>query len=871
VTIGAERFAREIDIAAHLTHPHIVPLHDSGSANGLLFYVMPYIEGQALRQRLARDGQLAVTDAVQLAAEVADALDYAHRRGVVHRDIKPENILLAGGHAMVADFGIARALIDAGGPNITNTGALLGTPAYMSPEQAESGAVDGRTDQYALACVMHEMLSGNPPFPGTTPQGVLVRHLREAPPSLRAVRPMLPEHVMRAIEVALAKSPADRFRTAGDFRAALLGTGPAQRSRLPVSRHIWPVVGVAAAMVALAALTSHWWRARSAPRFQARDWILVADFDGPSDDPSLGDAVRELATAELNQSSFLSPVPRQQLTAAMRLAQVPESTHVGPQLARELAYRSAVRAVLVGSINRLGGPNYSVVLHVVDAADGTDIVSVAGAATDSTLVTSVQRLAREVRESLGERRAAVEANLPLDQVATPSFAAYRRYIEGLKLQEQGDGIGSNRVLRESLALDTGFASAWYLIGWNYLNDRKLDSARLAFGEALKRPDRLGVPRRYRVEADAAYAIRYDLIGAIRSYDLYLDHFPRSYSVLNSRGLYVLALGRYEDALRDFDQAVKSHPFGPRQAQVQLLNQAATLVTLGRLDEARVAARRLTGPFAEYEQLMLAAATDHWAQADSVATSVAEAPSSPNWLRAQAVATAASARGYLARAALTTAPEVARWYGRARLLLSEAAGRRAPPVPSASVKDTSAAGLVTYGLWAAAAGDVGFARRCLKRLIAFPEDVRAPLGYGPDLLEASIAARAGHWGEVIRVIGPAASRGEHDSTLLDRVNSLSLRWLAALAYAQLGRTDSAAAMMELVIRPTRMPGNAYAQRGITFPFAHRRLALWYAMLGKPEQARAHWRVVLETVRTPDADLTPLVEEARRAYTGLGGTD
>jgi hypothetical protein len=279
--------------------------------------------------------------------------------------------------------------------------------------------------------------------------------------------------------------------------------------------------------------------------------------------------------------------------------------------------------------------------------------------------------------------------------------------------------------------------------------------------------------------------------------------------------------------------------------------------------------------------MLAAATDHWAQADSVATSVAEAPSSPNWLRAQAVATAAAARAargaldaaddYLARAALTTAPEVARWYGRARLLLAEAAGRRPPPVPSASVKDTSAAGLVTYGLWAAAAGDVVFARRCLNRLIAFPEDVRAPLGYGPDLLEASIAARVGHWRDVIRVIGPAASQGEHDSTLLDRVNSLSLRWLAAIAYGQLGRTDSAAAMMELVIRPTRMPGNAYALRGIPFTFAHRRLALWYAKLDRPEVARAHWHTVLETVRTPDADLAPLVEEARLAYTRLGGSD
>ena len=881
-TLGVERFAREIDIAAHLTHPNIVPLHDSGVADGLLFYVMPFIDGQALRERLVREGRLSVVDAVQLAAEVADALEYAHGRGVVHRDIKPENILLARSHAMVADFGIARALSEAAGENLTTTGAVLGTPAYMSPEQAEGARVDGRSDQYALACVAYEMLSGKPPFTGATPQAVLVRHLNEVPASLRLVRPPLPSHVIRAVEVALAKSPADRFRTAGEFRAAITGTGSTHR-RPPSSRRAWSRAALVAATLVLAAFAVAQWRAhRAASRFQSRDWILVADFDGPADDPSMGDAVRELATAELNQSRFVSTVPRQQLGTAMQLAQIPETTHVGPQLARELAYRSAVRAVLVGSISRLGAANYSVVLHVVDAADGTDIVSVAGAATDSNLVISVQRLAREVREALGERRAAVEANLPLDQVTTPSFAAYRRYVEGLSLLAKGDATGSGRVFREALAMDTAFASAWFQLGWSYLNNLMVDSARLAFAEALKRPDRLGIPRRYRVEADAAYASRYDLAGAIREYDLYLDHFPRSSSVLNSRGLYVLALGRYEDALRDFEQAVKVHPFGPRQAQIPLLNWTATLVTLGGIAEARDAGRDLAGPFAEYLQIMIASATDEWAQADSIASAAIGNPSTPTWVRVQAVATVASARAArgavaaadsaLARATAEAAPDVRRWYTRARLLLAAAAGRLPPPLsPAWAVRDTTGPGLITYGLWAAARGDTTAARRSLQRVLSLPDDRRAVLGYGPNLLEAAIAARAGRWADVIRLIGPAAVHGEHDSTLLDRVNSLSLRWAAAEPYARLGRSDSAIAMMELVVRPTRMPGNAFSLRGIPFSFAHRRLALWYAAAGQPELARTHWRVVVETLRQPDGDLMPLVEEARRAYAPLPGTD
>src|SRR5207237_193516 len=198
-------------------------------------------------------------------------------------------------------------------------------------------------------------------------------------------------------------------------------------------------------------------------------------------------------------------------------------------------------------------------------------------------------------------------------------------------------------LRGALSLDTGFAAVWHVIGWNYLNERMLDSARIAFAEALKRPDRLGVPRRYRVEAEAAYTMRYDLPAAVRACDLYLQHFPRSYSVLNNRGLYLLALGRYEDALADFARAVAAHPFGARQAQIQLLNQVATLVTLGQVDRARAAARDLTGPFATYIQLLLATATDDWVGADSVAAATAGAPSAPNWLRVQAVATAAAAR------------------------------------------------------------------------------------------------------------------------------------------------------------------------------------------------------------------------------------
>ncbi len=230
--LGTERFLREIRIAARLQHPHILGLHDSGEINGVLYYTMPYVEGESLRQRLERERQLPIADTIRIACQVADALSYAHRHDIVHRDIKPGNILLVGTQAVVADFGVARALAEAGGQELTASGMAVGTPSYMSPEQASGdGHVDGRADTYALGCVVYEMLAGEPPFGGRTSQAVLARHLHEPPPSLRVVRPTTPIAVQGVIEQALAKVPADRFATTDEFALQLEAASHAVASR----------------------------------------------------------------------------------------------------------------------------------------------------------------------------------------------------------------------------------------------------------------------------------------------------------------------------------------------------------------------------------------------------------------------------------------------------------------------------------------------------------------------------------------------------------------------------------------------------------------------------------------------------------------
>ena len=269
--VGAERFLGEIKTTANLQHPHILPLFDSGEADSFLFYVMPYVEGESLRERLDREHQLPVDEAVRIATNVAEALDYAHRQGVIHRDIKPANILLQDGKPVVSDFGIALALGAAGAGRLTETGLSLGTPHYMSPEQATGDlSVGAATDIYALGCVLYEMLVGEPPYTGSTPQAVLGRIVTGDAPSAMAERRSVPTNVDAAIHRTLEKVPADRFRGAQDFANALADQGFRHGEPLGAgsfrAEGLWNPLSVGATVVALAlAATSLWLLASVGP------------------------------------------------------------------------------------------------------------------------------------------------------------------------------------------------------------------------------------------------------------------------------------------------------------------------------------------------------------------------------------------------------------------------------------------------------------------------------------------------------------------------------------------------------------------------------------------------------------------------------
>jgi eukaryotic-like serine/threonine-protein kinase len=220
-SVGRDRFLREIRLAAKLSHPHILPLYDSGDAEGTLFYVMPVVEGQSLRERLDTQRQLPIADAVRIASEVAGALEHAHRVGIIHRDVKPENIMLQDGHVLVADFGIGKAISDTTSDTLTQVGMSVGTPAYMSPEQAVGEEVDGRSDLYSLGCVLYEMLVGEPPFTGPTMQAVIAKRFVQTPTDVAALREGVPRAVSRAVQQVLARVAVDRHETAALFVTAL--------------------------------------------------------------------------------------------------------------------------------------------------------------------------------------------------------------------------------------------------------------------------------------------------------------------------------------------------------------------------------------------------------------------------------------------------------------------------------------------------------------------------------------------------------------------------------------------------------------------------------------------------------------------------
>jgi tRNA A-37 threonylcarbamoyl transferase component Bud32/tetratricopeptide (TPR) repeat protein len=467
-TLATDRFLREIHIAAELQHPLIVPLYDSGGGpDGLLWYVMPYIEGETLRARLMREGPLPLEDALAIARDAAEALAWAHAHGIVHRDIKPENMLLSGDHTLIADFGLARAVTQAAG-GFTSSGLVVGTPQYMSPEQgAGSGAVDARSDIYSLGCVLYEMLAGEPPFTGPTPQAVIARHVSERVPSLVVVRPAIPAALEDVVERSLAKTPADRFATARAFGDAIeRAAQPGARLRPVWARRLRKhrVPAAAVAMLMVAALLV--WRGVAA-RARALDAsrVLVFPLTASGAAPSAGRFADDVGTALFTALSYTDYIEANDGWRLLDPRQRENPRLLTDADVRRASARARARFVVDGSL--LIGDSLHGVLRLWDVAadSSTQIPVVLGPGADAWTV------GLQMANAILPRLIPAGRQVDLHALSDRNPAAVVRFLKGEQAFRSARFREALAYFHDAVAADSGFAlaalrGAW-AASWNH--------------------------------------------------------------------------------------------------------------------------------------------------------------------------------------------------------------------------------------------------------------------------------------------------------------------------------------------------------------------------------------------------------------------
>jgi len=618
--VSVDRFEREIHLAAKLQHPHIVPLLTAGSVGDLLYYIMPHIEGASLRDRLAHDRELPVGETVRILRDVVDALAYAHAHGIVHRDIKPANVLLSGKHALVTDFGVAKAVAESTGHTaLTSVGVALGTPAYMAPEQAAADPnTDHRADVYAVGVLAYEMLTGRQPFTGASRQAVLAAQVSQQPEPLMSHRANVPPALAALVMRCLEKKPADRCQTAEEllsqlelivmpsgtelamrrahpirvvtlfaiasivvlsvvyglvrglglpdwvFLAAvgllLVGlpimvvTGLVERRRAmarstglvvapaPGGLLQWltwrkALVGGAAAFGALGLGTTIYMAMRllgigpvgslvASGVLRERERLLLADFQNRSTDSTLGPTLAEAFRIDLSQSPTVKLVEAQAVTDELQRMRRAPGTPLDLAVARELAVRLGVKAVLSGQIDPVGR-GYVLSASLVSAGDGQVLTGAREtAANETALIPAIDHLSKRLRERIGESLRTIRANPPLERVTTGSFAALREYSDAVRAaDERFDLFRAIALLEEATALDTGFGMAYAKLAdvldlLGAAQDRVI-AATKAFGHR----DRMPALERDLTTAEYYEVVDYNLTKQLNAYRSALELDP----------------------------------------------------------------------------------------------------------------------------------------------------------------------------------------------------------------------------------------------------------------------------------------------------------------------------------------------------------
>jgi tRNA A-37 threonylcarbamoyl transferase component Bud32/tetratricopeptide (TPR) repeat protein len=679
--VNIDRFRREIQLAARLQQAQIVPVLSAGEMNGVPYYTMPFVDGESLRARLARDGKLPVHDVLNILRDVTRALAYAHEHGVVHRDIKPDNVLLSGGTAVVTDFGIAKAIAaasnqvgtDASTSALTQLGTSVGTPAYISPEQAAGDPnIDHRSDIYSLGCMAYELLTGSAPFAGRSPQRTLVAHLTETPAPISDARTDIPSVLAELVMRCLEKDPAKRPQSAAEIETALnavttgaFGSAAPGLFGRPISTRVgiglyagafvavallakaasvvfglpdWVFSGAVGLMVlglpavALAALgtTRHvtWSRTArwggialggfatavvaimvlrlfgvgpaasllAAGRLHGSERLLVVDFNAGKDS-SLSHVVTEAVRTNLAQSKVISIVPPTGIAAALQRMQRPTDTPIDVALAREIAVREGMKAIVAGDVTQLG-TSYVVSIRLVSADSGKELAAYHESVGDaSELLEAIDGLTRKLRGRIGESLKTVRDAPAIGDVTTSSLEALQKYAEAIRASDlRGDYLKSAALLREAVAKDSNFAMAYRKLGVTLSN---IGMPRAQIDSALTRAYELRnrLPERERYLTTASYfgtGPGLDRQKAAQAFEqvLALDSLDMTAAVNLANSLRQLReFARADSLYRRINRST-------RATQISMSNHASLLMAAGKVAESeslfQETARRFPG-------------------------------------------------------------------------------------------------------------------------------------------------------------------------------------------------------------------------------------------------------------------------------------
>ena len=589
--LGADRFLREIEIAAGLHHPHILPLFDSGEAAGRLYYVMPYVQGESLRERLARDGALPLAECSRLLAEIAEALAKAHHAGVVHRDIKPENIMLADGHALVTDFGVARALSVAGDSRVTSLGVAVGTPAYMSPEQAAADpALDHRTDIYALGLLAYEMLSGKTTFVGATPQEVLVAQIIREPEPLELYRPDVPESLAQLVASCLRKTPSERPQTMDELLPVLTSgatvTGmvaAVRRPRVPLRRR-GLVIGIVAALLVVVASVGVFQMTRNsstdtavAAPPQSLAVLPFTTMNGDSADAYFGDGIAEEILHAVSRIPGLRVAGR---TSSFRFRGASADL-------REIGRELGVARVLEGTVQR-AGQRIRVTAQLVDASTGFSVWSEQYDREPSDIFAVQDEIAKSVASALE-----LQFALNMRATGTQDLAAHDAYLRGLSLLDRREVSSAIVQFQRAIAADNGYVDAHAALASAFAlapeysaisSDSAVASAETSARRALALDSNSA-----RAHAALGYVLknyRWDFDAAEREFKAAIALDPNDGTARHWHGELLDVLGRFDEARGEYRQALTLDPASAAAHVAMAGHFLAQRSVEGNLDSAR---------------------------------------------------------------------------------------------------------------------------------------------------------------------------------------------------------------------------------------------------------------------------------------------